>query len=62
MQGNFSCNNVRTDNAVKNHFYSTMRRCLRRINKFYGYKNSTALMKDLKPATLTYLTEKATKC
>ena len=28
----------RTDNAIKNHFYSTIRRSLRRINKFIGDK------------------------
>ena len=30
----------RTDNAIKNHFYSTLRRSLRRINKILGDKNS----------------------
>jgi myb proto-oncogene protein len=30
----------RTDNAIKNHFYSTLRRSLRRINKLLGDKNS----------------------
>ena len=30
----------RTDNSVKNHFYSTLRKSLRRINKFLGDKNS----------------------
>ena len=49
----------RTDNAVKNHFYSTLRRSLRRINKFYGFKNSTNQMKNLKPSTLTFLIEKS---
>jgi hypothetical protein len=49
----------RTDNAVKNHFYSTLRRSLRRINKFYGFKNSTNQMKNLKPSTLTFLVEKS---
>jgi len=31
----------RTDNSIKNHFYSTLRRSLRRINKLLGDKNST---------------------
>ena len=31
----------RTDNTIKNHFYSTLRRALRRINKILGNKNST---------------------
>ena len=30
----------RTDNSIKNHFYSTLRRSLRRINKLLGDKNS----------------------
>lgn len=32
----------RTDNAIKNHFYSTLRRSLRRINKMIGDKNSNS--------------------
>ena len=31
----------RTDNCVKNHFYSTLRRKLRRINKIFRKKNFT---------------------
>lgn len=30
----------RTDNSIKNHFYSTLRRSLRRLNKCLGDKNS----------------------
>jgi hypothetical protein len=30
----------RTDNDIKNHFYSTLRRSLRRINKELGDRNS----------------------
>jgi len=30
----------RTDNSIKNHFYSTLRKSLRRINKYLGDKNS----------------------
>ena len=33
----------RTDNSIKNHFYSTLRRSLRRINKLLGDKNSKFL-------------------
>ena len=33
----------RTDNSIKNHFYSTLRRSLRRINKHVGDKNSNLL-------------------
>lgn len=32
----------RTDNSIKNHFYSTIRRSLRRICKILGNKNSTS--------------------
>ena len=35
----------RTDNAIKNHFYSTLRRSLRRINKLLGDKNSKFFVK-----------------
>ena len=43
----------RTDNSIKNYFYSTIRRSLRRIGKFLGSKNSTEQMKDIKPSTLS---------
>lgn len=43
----------RTDNAVKNHFYSTLRRSLRRISKALGMKNSTSQMRDIKPSVLS---------
>ena len=43
----------RTENAIKNHFYSTMRRSLRRINKMLGDKNSTAEVKEIKPGVLS---------
>ena len=49
----------RTDNAVKNHFYSTVRRALRRLDKHYGFRDSTRKMRDLKPAALTHLLEAA---
>jgi len=52
----------RTDNAIKNQFYSTLRRSLRRINKSLGDKNSTAQVKDIKPGVLSKImniTEKA---
>lgn len=45
----------RTDNGVKNQFYSTMRRCLRKINKCLKlktvqqlYLSSEQMEKDLK--------------
>lgn len=43
----------RTDNAIKNHFYSSIRRSLRRINKILGSKNSTLKMRNVKPAVLS---------
>lgn len=43
----------RTDNAIKNYFYSTIRRSLRRMGKFGGSKNSTEQMKRIKPSTLS---------
>lgn len=51
----------RTDNAVKNHFYSTLRRSLRRINKYLGFKNSTNQMRIIKPSILSKLIESAEK-
>ena len=47
--------NRRTDNYVKNHFYSTLRRSLRRINKYLGFKNSTNQMRSIRPSILSYL-------
>ena len=49
----------RTDNAVKNHFYSTVRRALRRLDKHFGFRDSTKKMRGLKPAALTLLLETA---
>ena len=47
--------NHRTDNSIKNHFYSTIRRSLRRINKILGAKNSTDYMRTIKPAILSQI-------
>lgn len=43
----------RTDNSIKNYFYSTIRRSLRRMNKMLGSKNSTMKMRKIKPSTLS---------
>ena len=45
----------RTDNNIKNHFYSTLRRSLRRLNKIVGEKNSTMHMREIKPSVLTII-------
>ena len=45
----------RTDNNIKNHFYSTLRRSLRRLNKVIGEKNSTLQMREIKPSVLTII-------
>lgn len=49
----------RTDNSIKNHFYSTVRRCLRKIGKVRGEKNSTTTMKSIKPYVLSKIVENA---
>ena len=43
----------RTDNDIKNHFYSMLRRSLRRINKLLGKRNSTQRIKVIKPSVLS---------
>ena len=43
----------RTDNSIKNHFYSTIRRSLRRICKLLGNKNSTSELRNIKPSILS---------
>jgi uncharacterized protein YneF (UPF0154 family) len=45
----------RTDSDVKNHFYAVIRKCLRRISKMFGQKNSTEKIKNLKPSILSAL-------
>lgn len=51
----------RTDNSIKNHFYSTVRKSLRRISKFMGSKNSTTKMRQIKPSTLSKIFKIAEK-
>ena len=53
LDGIYLFSYLRTDNAIKNHFYSTLRRSLRRINKLLGDKNSTLQVKDIKPGVLS---------
>lgn len=48
---------LRTDNSIKNHFYSTVRKCLRTISKMRGEKNTTITMKSIKPYVLSKIVE-----
>ena len=43
----------RTDNDIKNKFYSSMRKKLRKINKMLGVKNSTSQVREIKPKVLS---------
>lgn len=51
--GRYTIYYLRTDNDIKNHFYSTLRRSLRRLNKILGEKNSTSQMREIKPSVLS---------
>ncbi len=55
LEGNRIFKYFRTDNTIKNHFYSTLRRALRRINKILGNKNSTNRMRKIKPLVLAQI-------
>jgi len=44
MAGNYSFTIYRTDNMIKNQFYSTLRRQLRKINRLMQSKNFEALI------------------
>ena len=54
--GNFD-NYFRTDNSIKNHFYSTIRRSMRRISKLLGNRNSTSKLRDIRPSVLSEIFE-----
>lgn len=43
----------RTDNCIKNHFYSTLRKAVRRLNRFIANTKDRGEMKEIKPATLS---------
>ena len=45
MTGRYFPHQHRSDNSIKNYFYSTVRRNLRRMGKLLGSKNSTGLMR-----------------
>lgn len=55
LEGIYYLIKFRTDNTIKNHFYSTLRRALRRINKILGNKNSTNKMRKIKPLVLAQI-------
>lgn len=42
----------RTENDVKNHFYAFLRRGIRRLNKFIGYKQNARVIRAIKPSVL----------
>jgi myb proto-oncogene protein len=43
----------RTDNAIKNHFYSTLRKAVRRLNRFVGETKHKGEMREIKPLVLS---------
>ena len=45
----------RTDNDIKNRFYSTLRRSLRRLNKYIPKKNATSELREITPSVLTVI-------
>jgi myb proto-oncogene protein len=47
--------NSRTDNSIKNHFYSILRKGLRRINKMMGDRKSTEIVKEIRTSVLSKL-------
>lgn len=47
----------RTENDIKNHFYATMRKGIRRLNKLLGFKQNPSDIKRIKPVVLSKLCE-----
>ncbi len=47
--------NNRTDNSIKNHFYSILRKGLRRLNKMIGDRKSTEKVKEIRTSVLSKL-------
>lgn len=45
----------KSDNDIKNRFYSTLRKKLRKINKLLGGKDSTTKVKKMKPKVLSMI-------
>lgn len=57
FQGRYLYSSFRTDNSIKNHFYSSVRKSLRTISKMLGEKNTTITMKSIKPFVLSKIVE-----
>jgi hypothetical protein len=47
----------RAENGIKNHFYATLRKGLRRLNNIIGYKLDSSKIRKIKPAILSKLSE-----
>jgi hypothetical protein len=45
----------RSDNAIKNQFYSILRKGLRRVNKLLGDRKSTQMVKNIRTSVLSKL-------
>lgn len=43
----------RTDNCIKNHFYSTLRKAVRRLNRFIAESRNRGDMREIKPIILS---------
>jgi hypothetical protein len=48
---------LRTDNSIKNHFYSTVRKFLRTISKVKSEGSTGITMKSIKPSVLSKIVE-----
>lgn len=55
LKGRYIYKLFRTDNSVKNQYYSTIRKALRRICKILGAQSSTSKIKKIKPNELSKL-------
>ena len=52
---------VRSGNDVKNHFYSVIRKNLRSIAKYLGYKKTTEKIRNIKPVVLAQIFDVSNK-
>jgi hypothetical protein len=51
----------RTENGIKNHFYATLRKGLRRLNHIIGLKLDSSKIRKIKPIILSRFAEVAPK-